>query len=238
MAPRWLTLPPPLGVRGHGDYGRDRHDPSALAHLQVGRIQPDVGPLAGQRAVQELADALVDVLAQLRDRALRDAVQPHRLHQLVDAAGRDATNPRLLDDGNQRLLRGLAGIEEAREVAALPELRHPQVQPAQTGIESALSIPVAPGRAIAAAFMTASADDAFHIGLHDQLQHGFGNAAQKVALIVLGQKLGQVHHSACHSDRWRDMPHSWSSGSPYGPWLKSPNSTSILHFDGHPGSHR
>ena len=27
----------------------------------------------------------------------------------------------------------------------------------------------------------------------DQLQHGLGNAAQKVALIVLGQKLGQVH---------------------------------------------
>jgi len=41
--------------------------------------------------------------------------------------------------------------------------------------------------------MTASADDAFHIGLHNQLQHGFGNAAQEVALIVLGQKLGQVH---------------------------------------------
>lgn len=38
-----------------------------------------------------------------------------------------------------------------------------------------------------------SADDAFHIGLHDQLQHRFGNAAQEVILIVLGQKLGQVH---------------------------------------------
>jgi hypothetical protein len=34
------------------------------------------------------------------------------------------------------------------------------------------------------------------------------------------------------------MARSWSSGSPCGSWLKSPNSTSILHLDGHPGSHR
>ena len=35
--------------------------------------------------------------------------------------------------------------------------------------------------------------EAVDIGLHDQLKHGLGDAAQKVALIVLGQKLGQVH---------------------------------------------
>lgn len=52
---------------------------------------------------------------------------------------------------------------------------------------------VPPGGPLAAAFMPTGADDAFHIGLHDQLQHRLGDAAQKVALIVLGQKLGQVH---------------------------------------------
>lgn len=75
----------------------------------------------------------------------------------------------------------------------MTELRHPQVQGAQTGIESARSIPVAPSRAFTAAFMPTGADKACHIGLHDQLQHGLGNATQKVSLIVLGQKLGQVH---------------------------------------------
>jgi hypothetical protein len=147
------------------------------------------------------------ILAELRHRALRDAVQPHRLHQLIDAPGRDATNPRFLDYSHQRLLRGLAGLEKPREVAALPQLRHPQVQRAQTGIESALSIPVPPGRAFAAALMPASADQTFHIGLHDQLQDGFGNAAQEVTLIVLGQKLGQVHASP------------WSLGPMALPWL-------------------
>jgi hypothetical protein len=58
-------LAAPFGVRGHGDYGRDRHDPPALAHLQIGGVQPDIGPVAGQRSVQELADPFIDILAQL-----------------------------------------------------------------------------------------------------------------------------------------------------------------------------
>ena len=173
-------------------------DPPALADLEVGRVEPDIGPVAGQRPVQELADPLVDVLAQLRDRALRDAAQPHGLGQIVDAAGRDAADPRLLDHGDQRLLRGLAGLEEAGEVAALPQLRHPQVQRAQTGIESALSIAVPPGRAFVGPFVPAGADQALDIGLHDQLQDGLGDGAQKVALIVLCQKLGQVHVGLGH----------------------------------------
>ncbi|WP_318340284.1 hypothetical protein [Defluviimonas sp. D31] len=41
--------------------------------------------------------------------------------------------------------------------------------------------------------MPAGTDQAVDIGLHDQLQDGLGDTAQKVALIVLGQKLGQVH---------------------------------------------
>jgi hypothetical protein len=38
-------------------------------------------------------------------------------------------------------------------------------------------IPVPPSRAVTAALMKASADDAFHIGLYDQVQDGLGNAA-------------------------------------------------------------
>jgi len=41
--------------------------------------------LAGQRPVQELADAFIDVLAQLEDRALGDAAQPYGPNQVVDA---------------------------------------------------------------------------------------------------------------------------------------------------------
>ena len=60
-------FPAPFGVGGHGDYRRDRHDAPALAHLQTGGVEPEIGPVAGQGTVQKLADPLVDILAQLRD---------------------------------------------------------------------------------------------------------------------------------------------------------------------------
>ena len=46
--------------------------------------------------------------------------------------------------------------------------------------------------------MPSGADQAVDIALHDQLKDGLGNAAQKVTLIVLGQKLGQVHVGLGH----------------------------------------
>ena len=59
-------------------------------------------------------------------------------------------------------------------------------------------MPVAPGRAFAAALMPPGADQAFDIGLHDQLQHSLSEAAKEVALIVLGHQLGQVHVGLGH----------------------------------------
>src|SRR5215203_3690825 len=109
-------LPLAVGVGGHGDYGGDRDDATALALLEVGGVQPKVGPAAGERAVEEGTDTIVDVLAQLADRALADACEAPRLDQVVDAPGRDATDPGFLDHGDQRLLRRLPGLEEGREV--------------------------------------------------------------------------------------------------------------------------
>jgi len=99
----------------------------------------------------------------------------------------------LLDHRDKGLLRGLARLQKAGEIAALPQLRDPQVQSAQTGIENALSIPVSPGRAFTAAFMPASTDQAFDIGLHQQLQNSIGNGTQGITLIVLCEKFGKVH---------------------------------------------
>ena len=96
-------LAPSFGVGGHSDYRGDRDDASALAHLQVGRIQPQIGPVAFERPFEEGLHALVDFLAQFRDLALRDAGEPHRLRDLVDPARRHPADPGLLDDGDQRL---------------------------------------------------------------------------------------------------------------------------------------
>src|SRR3954454_13746285 len=59
-------------VDAGGDYRRDRHDAAILADLDVGRVQPEVGPLAVQRPLKERQHAGVDVLAQRRDLRLGD----------------------------------------------------------------------------------------------------------------------------------------------------------------------
>ena len=42
-----------VGVHRHSDYRRHRDDPAALALLEVGRVQPQIRPLAEQRTVKE-----------------------------------------------------------------------------------------------------------------------------------------------------------------------------------------
>ena len=113
----------PLGVHRDGDYHRHRDDPPGLPDLHVGRIDPQVGPVTLDRAVQEGAHPLVDLGAQPRDLALRDPAHAHRLHQLVDRARRHALHVGFLNHRSQRLLGGPARLEEAREVAPLTKLR-------------------------------------------------------------------------------------------------------------------
>ena len=114
----------PSVVDRHRDYRGHRDDAAALAHLEVGGVEPEIGPLAIQRALEERVHPLVDVLAQLGTDDFEmplmpldspdDLADPHRhahgLHQLVDAARRDAGDPGLLDDGDQRLLDGLCDL--------------------------------------------------------------------------------------------------------------------------------
>ena len=53
--------------------------------------------------------------------------------------------------------------------------------------------PVPPCGAVIAAFVSASADQAFDVGLHDQLKNGLGDATKKIAAILLCEELGNVH---------------------------------------------
>src|SRR3546814_17893556 len=66
-------LAPALGVDGHGDYCGNADDPPAFAYLEIGGIEPEIRPFAGERAFQKGMDALVNVLAKLGDGGLGDA---------------------------------------------------------------------------------------------------------------------------------------------------------------------
>jgi len=52
-----------IGVHGDRDYHRHRDDPARLAHLHVGRVDPQVRPVALERPLQEGVDPPVDLLA-------------------------------------------------------------------------------------------------------------------------------------------------------------------------------
>ena len=60
----------------HSDYRGDRDDASTLALLEVGGIEPQIRPFAGERAVEEGANPIVDILAQLAHHALADPRHP------------------------------------------------------------------------------------------------------------------------------------------------------------------
>jgi hypothetical protein len=46
-------LAPAIGVRRHGDYRGNRDDAATLALPQVGGLEPQIRPLAGERAVDK-----------------------------------------------------------------------------------------------------------------------------------------------------------------------------------------
>jgi hypothetical protein len=130
--------------------------------------------------------------------ALGDAAEAHGLHQFVDAPGRHAADPGLLDDRDQRLLGGLARLQEGWEVAALTQLGDAQAQGAEPCFQAAVAIAVAIIEPVDAALMAAGADQPFDIGLHQDLQHGFRHSPEKIALAALLQQRDKRHSILGH----------------------------------------
>src|SRR6516225_4740815 len=59
-----------FGRDRHSDYRSDRDNAAAVAHFEVGGVEPKIRPFALDRPVEKGIDPFVDVLAQLGDLAL------------------------------------------------------------------------------------------------------------------------------------------------------------------------
>ena len=172
----------------------------ASADLQVGGVDPQIGPVALDRPVEEGLHLAVDLLAQPRHLALGDAAHPHRLDQVVDRAGRDALDVGLLDHRGQRLLGHPPRLQEAGEVAALPQLRDAQLDRAGARLPVALAIAVALGQPLGALLAVAGAGQAAHLQLHQPLGGKADHLPQKIGVGGLLHQRPQVHHLVGH--RW------------------------------------
>ncbi len=84
-------LAPAVTVDADRDDGRDRDDAAGFAHLQIGGVQPDIGPVALERPVEERLHLVVQLGAQPGHLALRDPGHAHGLHEIIDRAGRHTT---------------------------------------------------------------------------------------------------------------------------------------------------
>ena len=69
-------LAPAVAVDADRDDHRDRDDVTVAARLHIGRVQPDIGPLALQRPVEEGRDLAVDLAAQPATWLLEMPVMP------------------------------------------------------------------------------------------------------------------------------------------------------------------
>jgi hypothetical protein len=73
-----------IGVHRDGHGHGDRDNPAGLAHLHVSGVDPQIGPVTLERALEKGSHPLVDLGAEAAHLALADAGHAQRLDQLVD----------------------------------------------------------------------------------------------------------------------------------------------------------
>ena len=142
-----LTVPVP--THGGSDHHGLGHDPPVLPHLQVGRVKPQVDERdAVQTALPQLCDVLIDVGTDPRHGRLRHArVAPQRLDEVIDLPGRRAGDVGGHDLRPQGPANPAARLEELTEVAALAQLRHPDLDVARRDRQQLGTVTVALDRA-------------------------------------------------------------------------------------------
>ncbi len=77
-------LAPAVVVDANSNDDGNRDDAVVATGFDVGGIEPNIGPLALDRSVQEGLNPLVDLAAQPGYLALADPRHAHRLDQIVD----------------------------------------------------------------------------------------------------------------------------------------------------------
>src|SRR5271169_225040 len=154
-------------------------------------IEPDVRPVAFDRAGQEGLHTLVDLAAETRDLRLADPLHAECLDQVIDRAGRDALDIGFLDHRSERLLGHPTGFEEAGEVAAMAQLGNAQLDGACAGVPVAVAVTVALVAPVRCSFPDSGATERFRLQGHQPLSGEADHVAQEAGVRTLLQKLAK-----------------------------------------------
>ena len=92
------------------------------------------GVAAQKRPTPESLYLLIEALADTGDLALGDAIDAEGVREFFHFAGGDPVHVGLGDHGKERLLASPAGLKEAGEVAAFPQLGDGNGKSAHPGI--------------------------------------------------------------------------------------------------------
>jgi hypothetical protein len=169
-----------------GDHQRlAAHPPVGIAHLLDLGVEPQVRVAALKRTLPEGDHLLIQGRAHPRDRRLGHARDAELLDDALDLSRRHPVHVALHDDRHQGLLGAGARLEEAREVAALPQLGDEQLERSGAPIEAALAVAVAVGRALVGRSLSErGADLGADLGLHDLVAQKAHRLAHEVGVIV------------------------------------------------------
>jgi len=125
------------------------------------------------------------------------ALQPERLHEVVDAPRGDPLHVRLLHDGDEGALRPPPRLEQAREVAAIPHARHAQRHAAHARVPPTLAVAVALPRAPRRALVALCAQVLRHLQLHERLREHAHALLQEVDVLAHRRRAQQLVE--CHA---------------------------------------
>ena len=173
-------------VHGVGDHQALLAHPAALADLLDLAVQPQVGVAALQWPLAEDLHLLIEAATEPGDLVLGQ-MQPHLLDEAVDLARGDAVDVGLLDDRDQRLLGTPARMQEAREVAALAQLRDLKLDLPGARVPRPRPIAVALRHALAGDLTELGADLPGDLGLHQLGDHPRDALAHDIGVLAAHQ---------------------------------------------------
>jgi hypothetical protein len=149
------------------------HQPAVLADLDRERVDPDEGVGAGvEGPLPERGDLRVEVAGHLRDPRARQRLDSELLGQPLHTAGRDAEQVCGGDHGDQGLFgAATVGQQPVREVGALAQLLHGELDGAGAGVPVPGAVAVAPVDPLLAALPVSGAAHLVGLGGHHHVRH-------------------------------------------------------------------